>query len=330
MEILEQSRAELSEWMKLLGQPTYRANQVIDWIWQKGVTDTDKMTDLPAKLREELKSEYYFGPKVVKVDKSQDRSKKMLVQLIDGNVIEMILMKAGHTTVCISTQVGCAFSCKFCESGKKGLKRNLSTAEIMSQVALCRPRPRNIVFMGVGEPLANWDAVKSSITRFVEEGKFSPRHMTISTIGLPNIITEMAELFPRVNLAISLHAPTQKLREELMPAAAKTMKLKDLILEVRRHQRATSSRETFEYIMIDGVNDTVEHARLLSELIFEIPCLINLIPYNEVSDVSYKPSQPVTIRHFLKTLRDLGHSATVRRSQGGDKQGACGQLKSRR
>ncbi len=331
MEILSQSRAELSEWMSLLGEPAYRADQVIDWIWQKGVLNINKMSDLPSEVREHLRSEFFFGPKVVKVDKSQDRSKKMLVQMIDGNIVEMILMKtSSHSTVCISTQIGCAFSCTFCESGKKGLKRNLSVAEIMSQVALCKPRPRNIVFMGIGEPLSNWPNVKTSVQRLISEAKFSPRHITISTVGLPHIISELAEDSPRVNLAISLHAPNQKLREEIMPNAAKAMNLKNLMTDVKRHQRATGNRETFEYIMIDGVNDSVEHARQLSDLVFDIPCLINLIPFNEVSDVDYKPSDGSKIRHFLKTLREFGHSATVRRSQGGESKGACGQLKSQR
>jgi len=333
MELLSQTRQDLHEWMQLLGEPTYRADQVIDWIWQKNTTDTSKMSDLPAEIRRQLSSEFYFGPSVIKVDKAKDRSKKMLVRLLDGNVVEMLLMKSrsdGHATVCISTQVGCAFACTFCESGKKGLKRNLSTAEILAQVALCRPRPRNIVFMGIGEPLANWVAVSQAITRLEEEGGFSPRHMTLSTIGLPNLVVELAQQHPRVNLAISLHAPTDSLRQEIMPKAASMMNLKELMLDVKRHQRITGNRETFEYIMIGGVNDSVEHAQQLSELVFNIPSLINLIPFNPVSSTDYVPSSPPAIRHFLKTLRDLGHSVTVRRSQGGQKHGACGQLKARR
>jgi len=329
MNLLELPKDSLEAWMEEHSEKAYRASQVLNWIWEKNTLAPEKMTDLPASLRDVLGRSFSPPPNVVKVSSSKDRSHKLLIELHDGNTVEAVLMKlSDHTTLCASTQVGCSLTCTFCESGQGGLVRNLAVYEIIAQVALCVPKPRNIVFMGIGEPLLNYSNLKTAILRLTKEAGLSMRHMTISTVGIPGFIYKLAEELPKIHLAISLHAPTQRLRERLMPKAAKAMSLFKLIDEVKLHSHETGSRPTFEYIMIKDVNDSVDSANQLSDLLSGIPGLINLIPFHKVTGSPYLPSEPPAIRKFLSTLRSLGHDATVRRSLGLDTGAACGQLRS--
>ncbi len=331
VELLKLTKKDLEQWFEGIGEKPFRTAQVLAWVWQKSVTDPRQMTDLPETLRGRMLRELVFTPKVKDRIRSFDRSVKYLIEFSDGNLIESVLMKSsGHHTLCVSTQIGCPFSCLFCESGKGGLVRNLDTAEILAQVALCAPKPRNIVFMGIGEPLLNFNNLKEAITRLSDEAGISMRHMTVSTAGVPGMIERLAIELPKVKLAISLHAPTQKLRERLMPKAAKAMPIGKLIEEVKYYQQTTGNRPTYEYVMIDGVNDSVAQAEALSDLLLSAPGLVNLIPCNPTSTFQFEPSQPPNIRHFLNKLRELGMDATVRKSLGLGSDGACGQLRSRR
>jgi 23S rRNA (adenine2503-C2)-methyltransferase len=328
MNFFELDSQALQEWMANHGMEKYRAKQVMSWVWDKGVLDPLQMTNLPESDRNQLREIFSGMPVVEKAVRSRDTSRKILIAYPDGKKVEMVLMKSvGHLTLCVSTQVGCAFSCKFCQSGMEGLERNLTAGEIIAQVALCNPRPRNIVFMGIGEPLANWDNFVKAAKRLNKEAGMSMRHMTVSTIGLPGKIMMVGKDLPQMRLAISLHAPRQATRERIMPKAAKTLKMKDLISDVRDYVALTKNRITFEYIMISKVNDSIDDAIALSDLLAGLPCLINLIPYNETENSEFHPSSPQAIRKFLELLRSEGYDATVRKSLGLSENAACGQLK---
>jgi 23S rRNA (adenine2503-C2)-methyltransferase len=328
MNFFELDSNGLNEWMINHGIEKYRTKQLLSWVWDKGVFDPAQMTNIPESDRNQFREIFSNLPFVAKAVRSRDTSRKVLVQYSDGKQVEMVLMKSvGHLTLCVSTQVGCAFSCLFCESGKDGLERNLTAGEIVAQIALCNPRPRNIVFMGIGEPLANWDNFLKAVRRLNTEAGISMRHMTVSTVGLPGKIMMVGKELPQIKLAISLHAPKQAIRERIMPRAAKTLKLKDLMDDVRDYVALTKNRITFEYVLISKVNDSVDDAIALSEMLGGLPCLINLIPYNESPGSEFHPSSPMMIRKFLDVLRSEGYDATVRKSLGLSENAACGQLK---
>lgn len=331
MRLLDLNKKDLAQYFVSIGEKEFRAGQVISWVWEKGVLDPRAMTNIPEPVRARILEDFKDSPKVIERISSLDRSKKFLIELEDGAKIETVLMKsAGHDTLCVSTQAGCPFSCTFCQSGRLGLERNLEASEIMYQVAFARPMPRNIVFMGIGEPLANWSNFKEAALRLNEEASVSMRHMAVSTVGVPGMIARLGQDLPNMRLAISLHAPTQKLRERIMPKAAKLLNIKSLLEDVRMYQALTKNRITFEYIMLRGINDSTMHAEELSDLLFGTHGLVNLIPYNSTQDCGYEPSQPSSIRHFLNKLRELSLDATVRKSLGFGSDSACGQLRYRR
>lgn len=331
MRLLDLDRIKLAEYFTSIGEKGFRAGQVISWIWEKGVLDPRAMTNLSEPIRAKMMEDFTESPKVIDRIASYDRSKKFLIELTDGAKIESVLMKsAGHDTLCVSTQAGCPFQCTFCQSGRLGLERNLEVSEILYQVAFARPKPRNIVFMGIGEPLANWNNFKSAVLRLNDEAGISMRHMAVSTVGVPGMLEKFGKELPNVRLAISLHAPTQRLRERIMPKAAKLMNIKSLLEDVRMYQATTKNRVTFEYIMLKGINDSTMQAEELSDLLFGTHGLVNLIPYNSTDDCDFEPSPPSAIRHFLGRLRDMGLDATVRKSLGFGSDSACGQLRYRR
>lgn len=331
MRLLELDRKKLAQYFVSIGEKGFRAGQVVSWIWDKGVLNPRAMTNLSETVRAKMQEDFTESPVVLERVASPDRSKKFLIQMTDGAKIESVLMKsAGHDTLCVSTQAGCPFQCTFCQSGRLGMERNLDASEILYQVAFARPKPRNIVFMGIGEPLANWNNFKTAVLRLNDEARISMRHMAVSTVGVPGMIVKLGNELPNVRLAISLHAPTQRLREKIMPKAAKTMSIKSLMEEVRMYQAITKNRVTFEYIMLKGINDSTMQAEELSDLLFGAHGLVNLIPYNSTDDCDFEPSPPSSIRHFLNKLRDLGLDATVRKSLGFGTDSACGQLRYRR
>ena len=334
MNIKSMTLQELSQLLKELGQPAFRAKQVYTWL-HKGVRDYDEMSNLPKSLREVLTRDYpIVTPKVVRKQESQkDGTIKYLWELSDGNCVETVLMRYHYgNTVCISTEVGCRMGCAFCASTIGGLVRKLEPHEMVDQVLFTQVDSglpiSHIVLMGIGEPLDNYE----NVMRFLqlinsEDGmNISMRHISLSTCGLVPGIDRLAEEKLQLTLSVSLHAPSDEIRNTIMPVN-KAYPTEKLIEACRRYYQATSRRISFEYAMIDGVNDSVEHAKELIRRLKGLPAHFNLIPLNHVEESPLKPSSKNAVARFQKTLEDAGIPATVRRTLGGDIDASCGQLR---
>ena len=326
--------AEIGAVLKELGQPAFRAKQVFAWL-HKGVRSYDEMSNLPQKLREELASRYPICPPEVvrKQESRKDGTIKYLWQLADGNCVETVLMRYHYgNTVCISSEVGCLMGCAFCASTLGGLVRKLEPHEMLDQVLFTQLDSglpiSHIVLMGIGEPLDNFD----NVMRFLElinspEGmNISMRHISLSTCGLVPKIDELAKRKLQITLSVSLHAPNDEVRNTIMPVN-KAYPTEELLAACRRYYQETSRRISFEYAMIDGVNDSVEHAKELIRRLKGLPAHFNLIPLNHVEESPLKPSSRNAVARFQKTLEDAGIPATVRRTLGGDIDASCGQLR---
>ena len=325
---------EIGTVLKELGQPAFRAKQVFSWL-HKGVRSYEEMSNLPQNLRAVLAKKYPINaPKVVRKQESQkDGTIKYLWQLSDGNCVETVLMRYHYgNTVCISSEVGCLMGCAFCASTLGGLVRRLEPFEMLDQVLFTQLDSglpiSHIVLMGIGEPLDNFD----NVMRFLElvnspEGmNISMRHISLSTCGLVPKIDELAKRKLQLTLSVSLHAPNDAVRNTIMPVN-KAYPTEELLAACRRYYAETSRRISFEYAMIDGVNDTVEHAKELIRRLKGLPAHFNLIPLNHVEESPLKPSSKNAVARFQKTLEDAGITATVRRSLGGDIDASCGQLR---
>ena len=325
---------ELTAVIKELGQPAFRGKQVYTWL-HKGVRSYEEMTNLPKALRDTLSEKYPIqAPKVVRKQESQrDGTIKYLWQLSDGNCVETVLMRYHYgNTVCISTEVGCAMGCAFCASTIGGLVRRLEPFEMLDEVLFTQLDSglpiSHIVLMGIGEPLDNFD----NVLRFLElvnspEGmNISMRHISLSTCGLVPKIDALAEKKLQISLAISLHGPNDEIRGKIMPVN-KAYPIDVLLDACRRYYAATSRRIHFEYAMIDGVNDSVAHAKELLRRLKGLPAHVNMIPLNHVEESPLKPSSKSAVLAFQKTLEDGGVTATVRRTLGGDIDASCGQLR---
>ena len=329
-----QTLPELTATIKALGQPAFRGKQVYTWL-HKGVRSYDEMTNLPRELRSILAEKYpIHAPQVVRRQESKkDGTIKYLWKLQDGNCVETVLMRYNYgNTVCISTEVGCRMGCAFCASTIGGLVRRLEPYEMLDEVLFTQldsglPISR-IVLMGIGEPLDNFD----NVLRFLElvnseEGmNISMRHISLSTCGLVPKIDELAEKKLQISLAISLHGPNNEIRSRIMPVN-KAYPIEELLDACRRYFDATGRRIHFEYAMIDGVNDTADHAKELLRRLKGLPVHFNLIPLNHVEESPLKPSSRAAVAAFQKTLEDGGITATVRRTLGGDIDASCGQLR---
>ena len=329
-----QTLPELTATIKALGQPAFRGKQVYTWL-HKGVRSYDEMTNLPRELRSILAEKYpIHAPQVVRRQESQkDGTIKYLWKLQDGNCVETVLMRYNYgNTVCISTEVGCRMGCAFCASTIGGLVRRLEPYEMLDEVLFTQldsglPISR-IVLMGIGEPLDNFD----NVLRFLElvnseDGlNISMRHISLSTCGLVPKIDELAEKKLQISLAISLHGPNNEIRSRIMPVN-KAYPIEELLDACRRYFDATGRRIHFEYAMIDGVNDTADHAKELLRRLKGLPAHFNLIPLNHVEESPLKPSSRAAVAAFQKTLEDGGITATVRRTLGGDIDASCGQLR---
>ena len=332
---------ELADFLEKRGAPSYRAKQITDWIYKKRVASFDAMTDLPNELRAELKAEF-DTPKteVVRVLGSKDTTQKFLFRLRDQNLIESVLIPASpalygqpsdRRTICVSSQVGCAYGCKFCASGLDGWTRNLDAGEIVQQLIAIEEKSGekidNVVFMGMGEPLANLKNLLRAI-RIINAPwglGIGARHITISTSGLAPQIRELANESTQFRLALSLHGATDEVRSRIMPVNRK-YPLK-VLLESCDYYVAKKRRMTFEYILIAGVNDTDEQARELAKIARRLSAKINLIPYNTVEGLDWsRPSRPRQEK-FQSILREHGVTATLRREKGHDIAAACGQLR---
>lgn len=325
---------ELTEKIKELGQPGFRAGQIYRWLHQ-GVRSYEEMTNLPKALRSALAEQFPIqAPKVVRKQESQrDGTIKYLWELSDGNCVETVLMRYHYgNTVCISTEVGCRMGCAFCASTLGGLVRRLEPFEMLDQVLFTQVDSglpvSHIVLMGIGEPLDNFD----NVMRFLElvnseEGmNISLRHVSLSTCGLVPKIDELAKRKLQLTLSVSLHAPNDAIRNTIMPVN-RAYPSEQLLAACRRYYQATSRRISFEYAMIDGVNDREEDARELLARLKGLPAHFNLIPLNHVEESPLKPSSRAAVAAFQKTLEAGGVTATVRRTLGGDIDASCGQLR---
>lgn len=326
--------AELSQVLKGLGHPAFRAKQVYTWL-HKGVRSYDEMTNLPKSLRDQLAQQYPIcPPEVIRRQESQkDGTIKYLWRLSDGNCVETVLMRYHYgNTVCISTEVGCRMGCAFCASTLGGLVRRLEPYEMLDQVLFTQVDSGlligHIVLMGIGEPLDNYEHVM----RFLElvnspEGmNISMRHISLSTCGLVPGIDRLAQEKLQLTLSVSLHAPTDEIRNTIMPVN-KAYPTEELLEACRRYYATTGRRISFEYAMINGVNDTPEAAKILLKRLKGMGAHMNLIPLNHVEESPLKPSTRQAVQTFQKILEDGGIPATVRRTLGGDIDASCGQLR---
>jgi len=320
-----------------LGASRYRGRQLATWIYRKGVFDLEAMTDLPKDFRERLTERAVIEvPEPERVTASQDGSRKLVFLLADGARVSSVLMPDDdRMTLCVSTQVGCGFECRFCLTGVMGLERNLAPAEILGQVLaanrLLAPAGRvtHIVFMGMGEPLANLAALVTAL-RILTDARlgvgYSPRRITVSTVGLVPGIEKLGREGLRVNLAISLHAATDEVRSRLMPVN-RAFDLAALMAALRRYPLAPRQRIFFEYVLLDGVNDTPEDARRLATLLRGLRAKVNLIPFNDWEGAEFHRPPLARILAFQSVLLDAGVTTTVRWSKGEDIGAACGQLR---
>jgi len=319
------------------GEKTFRAKQLFDWVYQKGVLDYDQMLNLPQPLRDQLKEKLHLGLlKLEKMENSSDgETKKFLWKLLDGRFVESVLIMSGtRRTVCVSSQVGCPARCAFCASGKEGVMRNLTPAEIVEQVAQINKhliesgeRVSHIVFMGMGEPLENYTSVVRALKILMDPELFgfSPRKITVSTVGVVPNINKMIEEDLKVNLALSLHAPNQHIRKKIVPYARK-FAFDDVLNSVRRYSKFTKRDITYEYVLLEGINDDEEHAKELAELLRNEQCIVNLIPYNPVMGLNLKRPSAPKIEKFHRILSKYNVATTRRYTKGKDIAAACGQL----
>lgn len=325
---------ELEEELKRLGEPSFRAKQIFQWL-SRGARDFDEMSNISKALRDKLKDEFYMHrPKVLSKQVSAlDGTIKYLWELRDGNAVETVVMSYKHgNTVCISSQVGCRQGCAFCASTIGGLVRCLEPSEMLDEVLysqLDSGKPiSNIVLMGIGEPMDNFD----NVMRFLElvnhpQGmNIGMRHISLSTCGLTERFDDLARKDMQLTLSVSLHAPDDETRSKIMPAN-RGRGVEQLMDSCKRYYEKTGRRISFEYAMIDGVNDSEYHAKLLAKRAKDVHAHVNLIPLNYVEEYKFKPSSPGHMKAFIKVLEDEGVNVTVRRRLGSDVDASCGQLR---
>ena len=315
-----------------------RSKQIWQSVYKKGSFDINKLTTLPLELRDKFNSLVSLKrPKIANTQTSRDGTIKWLIKLFDGNEVECVYIpEKNRATLCISSQVGCTLNCRFCHTGTQRLVKNLSFAEIVNQVMIAKEQINdwgeqrkitNIVLMGMGEPFYNYENVKSAveILRHKEGLNYGPKKITVSTAGIANKIPEAANEIGTY-LALSLHAPTDDIREMIMPINKK-FKIKDLIDQCKYYSSVVKEKITLEYVMLRGINDSTECAKQLVKLMAQFPCKINLIVFNPWPGVQYLPTERHEMEKFGKIIQDSGYVATIRRSRGQDILGACGQLR---
>lgn len=331
-ELMGMTAQELKELAERLGESAYRGNQIAKWLYKQGVIDLDAMTDLPKAFREKLKSEGYRGGalQIARVQVASDGTRKFLFDSSGCGMIESVLMPTDYgLSVCVSTQIGCAVKCAFCATGLSGFQRNLTAGEIVEQVVLMQKeagqRVTNVVFMGMGEPLHNYDATLKALHLLNSEVGIGMRHLTVSTSGVVPGIGKLADENLQLTLAFSLHAPNDTLRDYLVPLNRR-YNLEAVKEALRSYHDKTKRRITIEYVMLGGVNDTPDLAREMAEWMRGLHVHVNLIPYN-ATDADFKPSRPQDIKAFAKILEDAGFPVTVRVERGADIAAACGQLR---
>ena len=334
--LLDEIGTGLSEWLSAQGQPTFRAAQIQDWLFDKRVADFEEMSNLSKSLRQQLKEHYeIWQTKVARDHRAEDGTEKLLLELADGHRIECVLLRDGvRRSICISTQVGCAMGCVFCASGLNGVERNLTTGEIVEQMLRLQrllpedERLSHIVVMGMGEPLANLSALLPALhLASSKQGLgISPRRITISTVGLPTAMDRLTAEASRYHLAVSLHAPQDVLRNELVPVNA-NIGIERILEASDRYFEESGRRLTFEYVLLAGINDAPEHAKTLARKLKGRPALLNVIPYNPVDGLPYKTPSREALHRFREILEDAGVTVMVRQKKGDKINAACGQLR---
>lgn len=334
--LLDLSPEQLRAWLVEQGLPAYRAGQILQWLFAGRVGDFADMTDLPKSLRERLAEQLQiFSATIDHHQRAADGTEKLLLRLHDAQRIECVLIREGRRrTICISTQVGCAMGCVFCASGLEGVARNLTSGEIIEQMLLLArllppdERLSNIVVMGMGEPLANLDRLLPALEMAGSPQGLgiSARRITVSTVGLPAAIDRLAELNLHYHLAVSLHAPNDELRNELVRVNKQTG-IRPILTAADRYFERTGRRLTFEYVLLGGLNDRPEHARELAQLLRGKNALVNVIPYNRVSGLPYKTPSAGALERFTAILSQAGISVQVRQRKGDRIDAACGQLR---
>jgi len=337
--LLNLDAARLAGLFANIGEKPFRAKQLLRWMHQHGEADFANMSDLAKPLREKLAASAVIeAPRVVSDATAADGTRKWLIDVGNGNAVETVFIpETNRGTLCVSSQAGCALDCKFCSTGKQGFNRNLTVAEIIGQLWIANkalgavPRGErlvsNVVMMGMGEPLANFDNVVTAMRLMLDDNAYglSRRRVTLSTSGIVPAIDRLRDVCP-VALAVSLHAPGDALRDTLVPINRK-YPLAALLAACQRYlDRAPRDFITFEYVMLDGVNDSAEHARQLLALVREVPCKFNLIPFNPFPHSGFRRSSPEIIRRFAEILIAAGLVVTTRKTRGDDIDAACGQL----
>jgi len=339
MNLMDLNLPQLESFLEGLGEKRFRAKQVMRWMHLYGEDDFTRMTDIAKSLREKLLEHAVIQPpRLLSTHTSEDGTRKWVLEVGAGNAIETVFIpEDDRGTLCVSSQVGCALSCTFCSTGHQGFNRNLKTAEIIGQVwwanrALGRdPKGEriisNVVMMGMGEPLANFENVDTALDIMLDDFGYglSRRRVTVSTSGIVPALDRLRDRHP-VALAVSLHAPNDALRDVIVPINKK-YPLVELLAACRRYlEKAPRDFVTFEYVMLDGVNDTLQHARELLDLVEGTPCKFNLIPFNPFPGSEYRCSKQNAIHQFRSVLMDAGYVVTVRKTRGDDIDAACGQL----
>lgn len=329
--LLGKSLEELTEWVQEKGQPAYRGKQLHNWLYQKGARSLHDITVFPKQWREQVQDQTIGRSAIAHRSIASDETRKYLLRLDDGEVIETVgIPTAKRLTVCVSSQVGCPMNCDFCATGKGGFTRNLNAHEIVDQVLTVaedfQRRVSHVVFMGMGEPLLNLKAVVAAVKSLNRDVGIGQRNLTVSSVGIPQQIPRLAKEKLQITLAISLHAPNQTLREQLIPSGG-GYPLSDLITDCREYVETTHRRVSFEYILLAGVNDTPDHAEELAQLLRGFQTHVNLIPYNPISEVDYQRPDKKRIQAFQSALEDAKIAVSVRYSRGLDADAACGQLR---
>ena len=329
------TRQELEQYFVSIGEKKFKATQVFEWLYQKRVTTIEEFSNIKKEVREQLQKDFSLElPKVIKREIDID-VEKYLFELSDNERIEAVLMRHNYgLSVCVSSQVGCNMGCKFCESGRLKKVRNLEAHEMVGQIlvieSLIKERISSVVIMGIGEPLDNYENVIRFI-KIINDAKgiqIGARHITLSTCGLIPKIKELSELDIQINLAISLHAPNDHLRSEIMPIN-KAYPLQELMETIKEYIKKTNRRVTMEYILLKGVNDQKKHAKELANLLRGMNVYVNLIPYNETNHIEFQKSDKETIDAFYRELQKEKIQVTVRREFGSSISAACGQLRSK-
>ncbi len=330
--LLGKSLNELTQWVQQQGQPAYRGKQLHQWLYQKGARSLSEISVFPKSWREHLADTSIGRSTIDYCSIAPDKTRKYLLRLADNLVIETVgIPTAKRLTVCVSSQVGCPMACDFCATGKEGFTRNLKAHEIVDQVLTVQgdfqQRVSHVVFMGMGEPLLNLEEVIKAVNLLNQEVGIGQRSLTISTVGLPHKIRQLAQYQLQVTFAVSLHASNQPLREQLIPTA-QHYSLKQLLADCREYVQITGRRVTFEYVLLAGVNDLPQHAIELAKCLRGFQSHVNLIPYNPIAEADYQRPNRQQIETFADLLQQHKIAVSIRYSRGLEANAACGQLRS--